>query len=617
LVSARAVEWGALLVILCLAAYLRFTGLAWDAGYLFHPDERQILLVVSRLEPPATLSELLSPSSSLNPRFFAYGSFPIYLLRVLAPFAPPTNLVGPWEDDHLAQVAFLGRALSAAFDLGTLCLVFVFGRRAYDARVGLLAAACLAVTVLHIQLAHFYTVDTILTFWVLATLYGALRYAQAPSAKQEWRWQLFTGICLGLALATKVSAVPLLVPVAFACWRRARGASGRPSRPFSRGFGKRLVGVGATAFVVFLATQPYALIDWYVFGRDVIRETLVARGWVDFPYTRQYADTIPFVYQIVQSSVWGTSAPLGIFAWAGAGLFVVQWARRRDWVSTFLVAWFLAYGITVGLQYAKYLRYLAPLLPVVFMMAAAAWFRIYDLLTAAPLPASGCGKSLRWVASILGSLALALALVYSVAFVRIYDREHPWLSASRWMYRNIPSGARLLTERWDESLPVLMDVEGVRRRGAEYSSAVVDMYEPDTDAKRSLLARELARAEAVVLASQRMYASIGKLGERYPLSVKYYGRLFAGDLGFSPRYTSRNDPGALGVAIRDDPRAGLDFDASGIDIFSAENAADLTQDESWNWGFADESWSVYDHPQPIIFVKTRPLTAAQLYELLK
>ncbi len=159
-----------LAVILVVAAALRWYGLGWDSGYLFHPDERQILLVASNLQLPKSMGEFFSTASPLDPHFFAYGSFPIYLLRLLAPFAPPTDIVGPWANDFLARWIVFGRAISGLFDLGTLVLVYLLARRLYDARVGLLAAACVAVAVLHIQLSHFYAVDTLLTFLIFATL---------------------------------------------------------------------------------------------------------------------------------------------------------------------------------------------------------------------------------------------------------------------------------------------------------------------------------------------------------------------------------------------------------------------------------------------------------------
>jgi 4-amino-4-deoxy-L-arabinose transferase-like glycosyltransferase len=608
----RTLELLALGLILALAAILRWYGLDWDAGYLYHPDERQIVLVVSNLELPATIAEFISPSSPLNPSFFAYGSFPLYLLRVLSPLAPPTPIVGPWSDDQLARWLLFGRALSGLFDLGTIVLTYLLGRRVYDGAIGLIGAAAVAFTVLHIQLSHFYAVDTLLTLFVMATLYSAFRLAEgrelagraggANTTGTHYfprRWLVACGVMFGLSLATKISALPLIVPLVYASYR----ASGRhlPFQPtlhwakaVALTVGYPLAWILGVALAVFILTQPYVLLDAPIALRDFGRELAVARGWLDYPYTRQYADTLPLIYQIVQSTIWGMGLPLGLFTWSGLALFIWSWWQRPSWRGTFLLSFALAYLFSIAFQYAKYLRYLLPLLPLLYLIAAYAWLELTSKRRALGL------------AGVL--LVLLTAWIYSVAFVRLYANEHPWLTASRWIYENIAPGSVLLVEEWDDALPSMIEFPEGERRAGEYTQIALPLYDDDTELKRLELARELASADAVVLASQRIYASIGRLPERYPLTNRYYAKLFRGDLGFEPVMTVRNDPNLFGVTIRDDPRAGLAFDASSVDTHFGPRYGSPV----WNWGPADESYSVYDHPQPIVFVKVRAQSAAEL-----
>jgi hypothetical protein len=591
--------------VLVLAAWLRWTGLAWDSGYLFHPDERQIVLVVSKLQLPANLLEFFSPDSPLNPKFFAYGSLPLYLLRVLMPFAPPTHIVGPWADDQLARWVLFGRWLSGVFDLGTLVVTYALGRRVYGGRVGLLAAACAAFSVLHIQLAHFYAVDTPLTFFTVATMYAALRVAEAQNARVPKKWLALGGILLGLALASKVTALPLLAPLAYASYRASKAPAWKFSRArvmeIWRAVRRPLLTMLGAAGVVFVVTQPYALLDWYTFGRDVMREALVARGWLDYPYTRQFNGTWPVVYQIAQSSLWGMGLPLGIFAWGGGTLCVYQWRKTRAWRDALLVSFALLYFFTIAFQLAKYLRYMLPLLPVLYIMAAGAWQRLLEKrLGRTPL-----------VFAFLSFALVVLSFLYSFAFIQIYTREHTWLVASRWIYQNIPVGKTLAVEEWDDALPVLMQLADGTRRGSEYRQIVLHMYDDDTDAKRLALADALQQADVVVLASQRLYGSIGRNATRYPLMNRYYEKLFDGELGFAPVMTTRSDMNLFGLTIRDDPFANLPFDASRVRALLSPNAS------VWNWGFADESFSVYDHPQPIVFEKVRALRADEIAKLLQ
>ena len=107
--------------------------------------------------------------------------------------------VDPWD------MRLAGRALSALADVGTVALVFLLGSRMYDRRTGLLASALVAVSVLHVQLSHFLTVDTLLTLLVTACLYFLYRVASRGRAVDS----AAAGALLGLALATKMSVIPL------------------------------------------------------------------------------------------------------------------------------------------------------------------------------------------------------------------------------------------------------------------------------------------------------------------------------------------------------------------------------------------------------------------------
>ncbi len=611
-------DWIAITIILIVAAFLRFQGLDWDKGYLFHPDERQILMVSSRLNLPQNPLDFFSVDSPLNPKFFSYGTFPIYLLRLLGAFVPAVDYAVPWRDNILVSYALLGRTLSALFDLGTIALIFLLARRLYDARIGLLAAASVAVTVLHIQLSHFYTVDTVLTFFVVATMYFAARYAETARVRDA----IAMSIACGLAMAAKISAAPLVVPmtvaVVQACkWQMAEGrgqvAEGgtaarslRHSRSAIRDWlsawraeiwdaRKMLSKTVGIALAVFFLAQPYALLDPLRFFGQTGSEALIVRGWMDVPYTRQYLDTPPFLYQIAQSSVWGMGLPLGAVAWLGGALFVWRWWQSRTWRDGFLCSWGLVYFFAIGGQHAKHLRYLLPLIPFVYLMAAAAItnYQLRITHTALRLVYSG---------------VLLTAFVYAFSFAGIYSRDHPWFAISRWIYANASAGAIIALEHWDDNLPVSMRAPGPERLPTEYQLKTLPMYDADDDTKLQLVADTLATSDYVILATQRLYGTIPRLPARYPVSSRYYARLFSGELGFELTAFARNDPRVAGIAIADNALrdAGLPVPTVLASYFAS----------AWDWGKADESFTVYDHPMPLVFKKARPLTRDEIAQLL-
>jgi hypothetical protein len=586
-----------LALILAAGAALRFYGLDWDGGHWLHPDERQIYFVTLSLGWPHSLAEALSPDSPLNPRFFAYGSLPLYLLKTVAVLlAPLSSVIRDPDNLHL-----IGRPLAALFDLGTVYLTYRLARivlspaRSQGGQRGgaPFAAAFASVAVLSIQLAHFYTADTLLTFFVMLTLVLAAGVARGAGPGH----QIALGAALGLALATKISAIPLLLVVLVAHGNRQTADSKQettrdpskvsghtpPTSGLMRHASRVALTLAAAVVVLFLA-QPYAFLDWQTFLADTIRESQIAWGALDVPYTRQYTGTLPYVYTIWQTALWGLGLPLGVVAWTGLGAILVRWLRRGAWTDTLLLAWAGPYLALVGLFHARYLRYMLPLVPVLCIVAAQFLSpRVHSLSSIPRHRVSGIGY---WIL-VVGTL------VYSVAFASIYAAPHSWISASKWIYRNVTAGSTLAVEDWDTALPLPLDVDGQARRISDYEVRALALYkEPDDADKWATLAKDLSDSDYVIIASRRLYGSILRLPDRYPLTSRYYEELFAGNLGFSVVGEFTRGPTWLNPRLPPLPDA----------------ASALFR--------PDESFVVYDHPRTLVFRNVEHLPAEELLRRL-
>ena len=327
----------ALASLLIIALGLRLYGINWDDGadFSLHPDERSIVWTAQQLSP-SSLKDPLElfdvDNSSLVPRspnqtsghgVYDYGSLPFY---TLASGSWLIGLLPGVETTDVYTMTLIGRALSAILDTGTVLLVFLIGRRLFRPGVGLLAAVFTTFAVLHIQLSHFYTTEAMLTFFSLLSFYFLIRVAREGRRRDA----AFAGIAFGLALASKFSAAPMLVGVAAAPALYAlRGDEDRvgpwafdPRRvkPALKLLGI-MVGLMAVTFVV---TQPYAILDIKYYAADAYSQSEMVRRIIDFPFTRQYDNSLPFLYHIWQFSVWGVGLPLGVLMWGGIGL-----QRRR------------------------------------------------------------------------------------------------------------------------------------------------------------------------------------------------------------------------------------------------------------------------------------------------
>jgi hypothetical protein len=381
---------------------------------------------------------------------------------------------------------------------------------------------------------------------------------------------LAAGLCLGLAVGSKFSAALLLAPLVMACALRGE-------RPL-----KTLVLALFVALLAFGSTNPLSLLQPGAFVDNLREQGAMLRGGDEFVFTRQYHDTWPWLYPIEQQLRWGLGLPLGLAAWGGLAWALWQ-ARKRppsaaEWM---LLAWVIVYFGFTGSLYTKFPRYMLPLAPALAVYGAR--------LLARARRAS------------LAVLVVLPTLLYALAWLNVYRGEHPWLKLSRWIYENAPPGASIAYEEWDHHLPVTLYQDGVLRWPGEYQQAALDLYAADAPTKLYALLEQLAASDYLVIASNRLHGSVGRWPERYPLTSRYYQLLFGGELGYRlvsvpgvERYP-RLGPVAL---LADDPLAPPERDPPAPLVLRL--------------GRADESWSVYDHPCPLLFQNVERLTVGQM-----
>ena len=615
----------ALVALLGLALALRLYGIGWDDGYLFHPDERKIFMVVDDLHLPSRLTwkSLLTPDSPLNPRFFAYGSFPMYLLKIVA--YGVGRLQAELPDIH--SMYLVGRPLSTLFDIGTLVLLFSLGTRLYGRRVGLLSAAFVGVAVLHIQLSHFYAVDTILTFFVVFTVHVAL----FGGRRSRLLGGVWLGLGTGLALATKLSAAPLLLVdlMAWGYWAREFTWNKPPvdvqvdmaplqdvstnldnptreQRRFRaswRWLCGTLGGFSVTmlvALLVFALAEPYGLLDYVSLVVDALAQSGMATGRIDAPYTRQFWGRAKYLYEIQQMVIWSLGIPLGVTALAGTLFVLVRGLWRRCREDVLLLVWPVAYFAITGLALAKFMRYMLPVIP--FLCLFAARF-LYFLVRRA--------RS-RWAYGLARTgvvLVLATTGLYALSFMNVYAQTHPWIEMTKWICESLPADAALTYEHWDDPLPLIQPSGGTLDCWGRFHHVKMAMYDKEDETKLEWLIDGVLAADYIVLSTNRLYGTIPRLQERYPIGSQYYRSLYNGELGFELAHYVAVHPKFGPVTIMSDTfrDPGLVPPPAIRDSRPSPFVLDL--------GHADESYVVYDHPMPLVFRKVRSLPRAKLREL--
>lgn len=495
--SSRKYNWLAglgLLLVLALAAFLRFRGSDWGNLEHQHPDELFLTSVTYNIALPGADPSVLGPPPSaalrpwraqypsvyhdcerwggyfdtacspLNPHnrgdaFYAYGTLPIFMVRLIAELT-----------DQVSNIKLLGRQMSAAMDVLNVLLIYLIALRLYNRRVALLAATFLALAVMPIQQSHFYTTDNFaVAFMTLATYFAveilvsreermALTEAENGMPGTQYLWQILSsvvrtrlfwfsvlfGIAFGMAMASKISAAPLafLLPLAFFLrfWKREQPLSPETWRFILI----CLVAGGLAALLSFRLFQPYAFDGlglnpaWLA---NIREQRAQATPYSDLPWNLQWARRTR-LYSFQNLTVWGLGLPLGILAWLG--FLVMAWRiLRGEWRQHLLLwSWTAFYFTWQSLQYNPTMRYQLPIYPFLALMAA--WVVFLPVTGTKPL-----SRFFRFALPALGAVVLLLTAGWALAFSSIYTRDEPRIAASRWIYENVPGPITLQVQTDD------------------------------------------------------------------------------------------------------------------------------------------------------------------------
>ncbi len=195
-----------------MAALLRALHLDWGLPDVY--EEATPALIASQFWGPET------GEFDFNPRFFNYPGLAFYLhfffqsayfLLASALGAIPTlehfrHLIR----EDFAALVLLGRGATVLFDLSSVLVSYLLGRKLGDVHSGLLAALLVACNAIHIRISQMVIVDTPLALLILISLLFILDCAE----KQRLRDYLNAGCVLGLAASCKYTGALLALPFA-------------------------------------------------------------------------------------------------------------------------------------------------------------------------------------------------------------------------------------------------------------------------------------------------------------------------------------------------------------------------------------------------------------------
>ena len=516
-------------------------------------------MVGNAMQIPSSFFDYLNPQTSkLNPAnvnysFFVYGTFPLILNKIVAIL---------FENDNYNNFTIQGRFLSALADLLVIVLIYktilLFERRyEISTQIKYWASLFYAIAVLPIQLSHFFAVDTFLNLFMFSAFYFAARFWITNSLINV----ALSGVFFGCAMASKVSAIYILPLIIFFL---AINSFSRKRQGFVNIFFKSalIIILFSTTFYLSLRfLDPYLFQDNNIFNPQISSlflenlKTLKSYSGEDtwYPPSIQWIHKLPVVFSLFNLSVFGVGLPYFVFIILGVYFIIAKIRRIEIFV---IVLWSIIFFFYQSIQFVKVMRYFVFIYPFLAIIAGLGFHYFTKIW----------GRQ-------FGVLTLLLILIWPLAFFSIYTKNHSRVIASEWIYTYIPYGSAISCEYWDDCLPRELN----NKSYSSYKIETLTFYDRDTPDKWAKINNQLLNLDYIILSSNRLWGSISNVPERYPITAKFYRDLFADNLSFKKvaEITSYPSLGYLGIPI--------DFP------------------DDW----ADESFTVYDHPKVIIFSKEK------------
>lgn len=411
--------WVAVAVVLAGSLALRLWGIEHGLPYAYNSDENAHYV--------ANAIGLFG--HGLNPHYFVNPPAFTYLLHVVFAvwFGGRSGVSDAFATDP-SEVFVVARVTAAVVGTLAVWLVYLAGARLVDRRVGLLAAALMAVAFLPVFYSRLALNDVPALAPIALSLWGAAGILRRGRNVDY----LVAGIGLGLACATKYTGgIVLLALLGAAAWRL--GAPPERARALR---GLALAGVAALA--CFLLANPYAMLDAAAFRDGLRHQATVSDDQLGKLGLTEESGPLYYLWTFT----WG----LGWVPLAAAVAGIALLARHDQRLLVMLVPAPILFVLFMGSQERFFGRWLLPIFPVVCVLAAYATVRVVELAGSRV-----GGRVWRPALLALGAiLLLGQGLVHSLHNGQVLARADTRNLARAWLATHVPAsgtaGAKIVVE---------------------------------------------------------------------------------------------------------------------------------------------------------------------------
>ena len=337
-----------------------------------------------------------------------------------------------------ARVILSARCINTLLSTATLWFTYAIGKHGGNRRVGQIAAALLAVSMLHAtNESRFALVDIPATFCVTLFLWRVVR-ERLSSTVLTFPTAVWLGILAGVGCAVKFTTI--FVCLSLLIFIR------------STHFYRRLalsIGISALTFTLLC---PYWLIDllsptWNLFFEDFWYEaTHYHRGHFGLISTAESGWLQRFVY-LWTLLKWGMGLPLALLAGLGVLCALVSLkAGSSQHQSILLLSFVIPYLLFIGIHKIKFTRHLLILYPALTVLAAIALARLPSAVGGLFKFVSGSSPQAskkhdifgKWGYGVVVGVVVLYSFVYTAAFATVMLAQPTRIAVSEWITAHIP-----------------------------------------------------------------------------------------------------------------------------------------------------------------------------------
>ncbi|NWG75023.1 MAG: phospholipid carrier-dependent glycosyltransferase [Rubrivivax sp.] len=436
--SKRAVGVLALAGILALALTLRLWGISFGLPYPYHYDEPTYVSAALNLGA-GVIGRQPNPTGFSNILFGEYATY--FILGRLTGLFPS---LAAFEQAYRADSSvfiLLGRLTNAFFGALTVLTVYWLGKVIRTSTVGLLAALFLAVAFLHVRDSHYAVPDIAMAFFVIFSV-----LMSGYALQRQKRWGLYAAAAsAGLAIATKWTALPVVIPLALTCfygcdgWPKLAQQNTRPFFTIITVLIALLAGLFAGGFQLFF--QPMTFIAY------ALQE---AQAGDAGGFNLWQIDTVPGWIFYLKTLGYGIGVVLLVLSLIGLFSLLITVKANRQ--TVLILSFPLIYYLFMGLTRHYFARYTLPLIPFLALFAAQAAVIISNW---ADTKQSNLGRVLMGVFIIAGIVQpLLQSIQHNILLTQVDTRT----LAKEWIEGNIPPGTKIAMD-WPVQSPPLATVE--------------------------------------------------------------------------------------------------------------------------------------------------------------